>query len=317
MGDRVLEAGVPIRRREYRTAGGRLLFAVDEAAFWAEVAPSTCVRRSVLSDALANGLVVRWGCPVDAVRPQEQGVVVVLGDGSDERYDFVVGADGVHSVVRPVIAAGSPRPSLMTGASWRLVTVNPGVDCWTAWTGLGALCLMIPVAPGEVYLYAASNKGAAAGSDPSWLDSAFARFPEQVTTTLRQAISAAGSLYHSPVEEVRVSPWHGPGVVVLGDAAHAMGPVWAQGAALAMEDALVLARLLARSDDWTTVGAAWERLRRPRVEHVQSATDRMSGLARQPDWLVQAVAPVLGPHGYRHAYRRLSADPLSDPVLTR
>ena len=42
-------AGVPVSRREYRTADDRLLFAVDEGRFWAEVAPSVCVRRGCSS----------------------------------------------------------------------------------------------------------------------------------------------------------------------------------------------------------------------------------------------------------------------------
>ncbi len=68
-------------------------------------------------------------------------------------------------------------------------------------------------------------------------------------------------------------------MTLVGDAAHATGPVRAQGVAMALEDAIVLAELLAGSDNWSTVGPAWERVRRPRVEHVQAATDRMSRLA--------------------------------------
>ena len=66
-------AGVPVSRREYRTADDRLLFAVDEGRFWAEVAPSVCVRRGVLVDALTEGLDVRRGVAVAAVQPDRAG----------------------------------------------------------------------------------------------------------------------------------------------------------------------------------------------------------------------------------------------------
>ena len=96
--------------------------------------------------------------------------------------------------------------------------------------------------------------------------------------------------------------------MVIGDAAHATGPVWAQGAAGALEDALVLAEILGSSSDWTAVGAAWERRRRPRIDHVQAATDRMSRLAGLPDWLSHRLAPFAGPRAYRSTY-----GPLRDP----
>ena len=92
--------------------------------------------------------------------------------------------------------------------------------------------------------------------------------------------------------------------MLIGDAAHATGPVWAQGAAMAMEDALTLAELLGRTpaDEWGEVGAEFERIRRPRVEHVQAATDRMSRLAALPGWVRDVTAPLLGPRAYREAY---------------
>jgi 2-polyprenyl-6-methoxyphenol hydroxylase-like FAD-dependent oxidoreductase len=59
----------------------------------------------------------------------------------------------------------------------------------------------------------------------------------------------------------------------------------------------------------TGVGAEFERLRRPRVDHVQAATDKMSRLAGLPGRLRDLVAAVLGPRTYRDAY-----EPLRSPV---
>jgi len=81
-----------------------------------------------------------------------------------------------------------------------------------------------------------------------------------------------------------------------------------------LEDALVLGELLALTpaEHWTGVGPAFERLRRPRVGHVQSATDKMSRLAALPGWLRDVSAPLLGPRNYRAAYaplRKVSIKP--------
>ncbi|KQT60900.1 hypothetical protein ASG52_16785 [Methylobacterium sp. Leaf456] len=99
-------------------------------------------------------------------------------------------------------------------------------------------------------------------------------------------------------------------VVLAGDAAHATAPVWAQGAALTLEDALVLADLLAGRSDWSEVGAAYETRRRPRVAHVQAMTDRMSRSGALPGWARRLLLPVIGPRSYRATYA-----PLREPVI--
>jgi 2-polyprenyl-6-methoxyphenol hydroxylase-like FAD-dependent oxidoreductase len=308
-----VDRGVRIRRREYRNRTGRLLFAVDEEAFWGQVGPSVCLRRGDLLDVLRASspeVTPRWDTPVAGAELEGDGVRVQLESGLVETYDFVVGADGVHSAVRrALLLEDDLRRSLMTQASWRFTVPNPGVDCWTVWAGAQGTFLLIPVDAEHVYGYASATRGGAAGDDPRWLEATFAEFPEPVAGTIGAVLDAGDELYYSPVEEVRCQRWSRGRLVLVGDAAHATGPVWAQGAALALEDAIVLADLLATGDDWTGVGAEFERLRRPRVDHVQAATDKMSRLAGLPGRLRDLVAPVLGPRTYRHAY-----EPLRTPV---
>jgi 2-polyprenyl-6-methoxyphenol hydroxylase-like FAD-dependent oxidoreductase len=177
------------------------------------------------------------------------------------------------------------------------------------WSGGQGTFLLIPVDGEQVYGYASTTRGGAAGDDPQWLAATFAGFAEPVPSTVAAVLDDPGQLYYSPVEEVRCQRWSRGWLVLVGDAAHATGPVWAQGAAMALEDALVLADLLAARDDWTGVGAEFERLRRPRITHVQAATDRMSRIAGLPARLRDLVAPLLGPRAYRAAY-----GPLRTPV---
>ena len=312
LADEVVDRGMRIWRREYRNQAGRLLFSVDEEAFWGEVGPSLCLRRGDLLEVLRAStpdVTPRWDTTLAGAELVDQGVRVQLGSGPAEIYDFAVGADGVHSSVRrAVIPEADPRRSLMTEASWRFTAPNPGVDCWSVWSGGRGTFLLIPVDENHVYGYAAATRGGDAGDDPQWLAATFAGFPEPVRVTVA-ALLDPGRLYHSPVEEVRCERWSRGRLALIGDAAHATGPVWAQGAAMALEDCLVLADLLAARDDWTGVGAEFERLRRPRVAHVQAATDKMSRLAAMPGRLRDMVAPVLGPRTYREAY-----GPLRTPV---
>ena len=306
--DQVLADGVPVRRREYRNQRGRLLFAVDDARFWHGVGQPVCLRHGHLLAALeppADAVLVR--ARAVRARPTGSGVEVELeGESSTRRFDLVIGADGVRSAMRAVVAQDAPSASAMTTSCWRFVGPDPGVGCWTAWSGTDVTVLLVPVAVGQVYGYVARTRGGPVGTDRAWLERATAGFPTGVRAAVEQAL-AAGELHHSEVDEVRPDRWYRGRLVLVGDAAHATGPVWAQGVALALEDALVLGGLLARTPAaaWGGVGAELERRRRPRVRHVQSVTDRMSRLAALPGLLRDAVAPVLGPRTYRDAYAPL------------
>ncbi len=306
--------GMPIHRREYRNAKGRLLFAVDEAAFWGSAVTSRCVRRGDLLDLLRAGVApesIRWNTTVANVEPHPGHAEVRFDDDHTETYGLVVGADGVRSAVRQAVPGRRDlRPATLTTASWRFVVPSTAVRCWSVWLGSDATLLTIPVDTHHVYGFASATRGGPVGSDPRWLASTFAGYADPVPHIVAAALAEPSSLYHSPMEEVRAERWSYPRTVLIGDAAHATAPVWAQGAALAIEDALVLADLLATDGDWAAVGVEYERRRRPRVSHVQTMTDRASRIAGLPGWLRDMVAPVVGPRSYREAY-----GPLRQPVV--
>jgi 2-polyprenyl-6-methoxyphenol hydroxylase-like FAD-dependent oxidoreductase len=310
--------GAPVRRREYRSDRDRVLFAVDEAAFWSDGDGSRCVRRQDLLDALGRDLPagsVRWNSAVTSVEPAAKGVDVRLDDGTVESGGLVVGADGVHSTVRATAfgdagAGGTDtRTAVLSAASWRFMTTDPGIGCWTVWSGAQGTFLLIPVDGGQVYGFASATRGGPVNADPQWLRTTFASFPDPVPRVVDRVLAEPTSLYHSPIEEVRIPQWSSGRTVLIGDAAHATAPVWAQGAAMAAEDALVLAGLLAEQGDWDQVGIRYERLRRPRVTHVQAMTDRLSKTAGLPIWLRNLLLPRVGPRSFDETYGALRTLP--------
>ena len=140
------------------------------------------------------------------------------------------------------------------------------------------------------------------------MTAAFDDFPPVVRDVLASAAAEPSPPFLSPLEEVRPTAWTRGRVVLVGDAAHATAPVWAQGAALAVEDALVLGEILAGAAGWNDAGREFERRRRMRIEHVQTMTDRLSRAARLPPWLRDPILRAMGPHSYRATY-----EPLRNP----
>jgi 2-polyprenyl-6-methoxyphenol hydroxylase-like FAD-dependent oxidoreductase len=106
--------------------------------------------------------------------------------------------------------------------------------------------------------------------------------------------AAPEDIFFSSLEEVDQSPWHRGRVVLIGDAAHAMAPTMAQGAALAMEDALVLSELLTSGSDPEWATQAFEERRRPRVEWVREHTERQASLLRLPFAVRNLSARLIG-----------------------
>lgn len=315
LADALRRVGSPVRRREYRTARGGLLFAVDEEAFWGAEARPRCLRRADLLQLLADGLPpddLRRDCAVAGLRQDGASVAVELADGTRESGGLLVGADGVHSRVRHALFGDQALGAAMLApASWRFMTPNPGIEAWTLWAGQGGLFLLIPVDRGEANAWVSVAGAATSRPDPALLRAVFAGFPRPVREALDAALARPETIHHAPLEEVRLPQWSRGRALLAGDAAHATAPVWAQGAALALEDALVLAELLAGRSDWRGIGPDYEARRRPRVAHVQAMTDRLSRTARLPDWARRLVLPVVGPRSYRATY-----GPLREPVVT-
>jgi 2-polyprenyl-6-methoxyphenol hydroxylase-like FAD-dependent oxidoreductase len=306
LGEQIAAIGCPTRRREYRNHRGRLLFDIDEDAFWGPAQRPRCVRRTDLMALLRDGLpasMFHMAAGVAGMSSDADGITVTTTGGQAFHGRLVIGADGVHSRVRDLAFDEAPvRAALLSPSSWRFVAPNPGIDCWTVWAGPGALFLLIPLGKGEVYGWARVNRMARGAAPEDGFAAAFDRFPHEVRSTAAYLAALPGSLHRSPLEEVRLPAWTRDRVVLVGDAAHATAPVWAQGGALAFEDAVTLANVLHGTADWTQAGARFEALRRPRVSHVQAMTDKMSRAARLPAAIRDLLLSFVGPRTYVATY---------------
>ncbi|UMA65852.1 FAD-dependent monooxygenase [Roseivivax marinus] len=233
---------------------------------------------AVLAEAArAAGAVIETGVSVETVDPAEPAAAV-LADGTRIEADLVIGADGLHSVLRPVLNGAAP--ARFTGqVAWR-ATVPNVIDHPSearVQMGPGRHLVSYPLRGGaRVNLVAVEERKAwtAEGwqhtDDPAALRRAFSRFGGPAAQLLAE-VEAPGlwGLFRHPV----AAHWHGKGMALLGDAAHPTLPFLAQGANMALEDAWVLARALELPGGLGSRLHAYQTRRRARVERVIAAAD--------------------------------------------
>nr|WP_107911282.1 FAD-dependent monooxygenase [Streptomyces chartreusis] len=201
---------------------------------------------------------VRLGRRCTAVEAGPGGAVLRFADGSVVAADVVIGADGVHSVVRGAVA--EPAPARYSGlcAFRTVVPAHAAPDfalrpAQTLWLGPGRHFVHYPIAGGDaVNVVAVAPAGDF--TDESWsatatveeLRAEFAGWDPRVT----DLVTAGGTPGRWALLDREPLPrWSRGGITLLGDAAHPMFPFFAQGAAQSIEDAAVLAHCLAMPAD--------------------------------------------------------------------
>jgi len=317
----VLARGHVLGESALTDADGRVLARTDFAAMAPRFGPTLSLHRSELHDALleaAEDAPLRLGTTVEALQPGGRGVRVRLSDGTTREAGLVVGADGLRSRVRE-LAFGSvaPRPSGTT--CWRLVVPRPpGCERAQEMWGRGRRFGLVPLARGRVYAFATAN---AQPGTPDPEDGRVDRFRARYTDfagpvpAVLAQLRQAGDLLHDDLTEIVHAPWQRGRVVLVGDAAHAMTPDMGQGAAMALEDAAVLAELLAsKPGDPAPTLAAWEARRRPRVAWVQRQSRRIGRVGqwegRLATRLRSGVLRALPDSAPSRALERLASQPL-------
>ncbi|GAB2824303.1 FAD-dependent oxidoreductase [Actinocorallia aurea] len=198
---------------------------------------------------LEAGVTVRFGTTVDALTDTGDGVDVVFRDGTTGSYDLVVGADGIRSHVRELIGIEA-RPEPVGMGIWRVHTRRPEGVTRTdlAYGGPCFIAGYCPTSPTEMYAYLvekARSKEEVAGLDPIAEMRRLAEGYGGEWAEIRADLTEGARVNYTWFEALLVDePWHRGRVVLVGDAAHACPPTIAQGAAMCLEDAAVLAETL-------------------------------------------------------------------------
>ncbi len=250
------------------------------AGLWGDVGPCLALHRADLHEVLAShgDPVPTWmGRAVVRISQQDSTAIVEFADGTTGRYDLVIGADGIHSTVRH-LAVGTCAVRPVGQLAWRFVTeCPPELTTWTVLLGREVAFLAVPIGRGQVYCYCDTPSEDATrprGEEViGRLAERLAGFAAPVPAIL-DALGPDGAVHTAPIEEVTLDAWSRGSVLLIGDAAHATSPNMAEGAAMALEDGLVLAECLDPGRDIAQILARFQARRRPRTQWVRAQTHR-------------------------------------------
>jgi 2-polyprenyl-6-methoxyphenol hydroxylase-like FAD-dependent oxidoreductase len=293
--DAVREVGFPTPRIEFRSWTGKTLgsVATGEDGVTGLSMKRSDLYRALHGEAVRRGVDIRYGSRLVDVRDDGGAVTAVLADGSTATADLLIGADGVRSTVRGLLDPGCPPPRFVPvlNTAGYADRTPPGAEVGrlTMVFGRRSFFGYLPAPDGRCWWFAnpplrrePAADEVARLSDEQWRTSlaelhAGDRCPAVDLVAATPGPLRGWSTYDLP----SVPRWSRGRTVLIGDAAHATSPAAGQGASLAVEDAVVLARCL-RDLPVPLAFEVFERARRPRVERIVAQGFRTSS-AKSPN----------------------------------
>ena len=254
VGEAVEAASATIRQSEARTWRGRLLLRTDFGSLYEKLgAPTIGIHRADLQAKLADSLGrehITFGTTCVGYTTDEKGANALFAEGDDVRGQILVGADGIKSLVRNQML-GSEPPRYAGYTAWRGVGIidRPEVPLGVTLLvmGRGSQAGIVPIGGGRTYWFATANVPAggedAVGGHKGGLLKRFGDW-YPVLAAVIEATPESAILRNDIVDRPPVRHWTEGRVTLLGDAAHPTTPNMGQGACMAIESALVLAKCL-------------------------------------------------------------------------
>jgi 2-polyprenyl-6-methoxyphenol hydroxylase-like FAD-dependent oxidoreductase len=283
----VARAGQEIRTGFGKTERGGLLQRTSMAFLGEELgAPTIAIHRGRLQEVLLAGLdgvPLELGAELTGYEADADGVTATFADGRRERGALLVGADGLRSVVRRVLL-GETALRYAGYTSWRgiaeITDATPSHEVTEMW-GPGARFGFADIGRGETYWFAVLNapEGERESNSLAVVTRHFSSWAEPVPRLL--AHTRPERVFRTDIHDrLPVATWSRGRVTLLGDAAHPTTPNLGQGGCMAIEDAVVLAHVLARAPSLAEALADYERRRVARTTRIVNQSFRFGKLAQ-------------------------------------
>jgi 2-polyprenyl-6-methoxyphenol hydroxylase-like FAD-dependent oxidoreductase len=250
-------------------AGGAAMFTIKRRDLY----------RVLRDEAVAAGIPVRYGKRFSGRSESHDAVEARFEDGTADVGDILIGCDGLHSKVRESIDPAAPRPRyvplLNTGGYTRAIPTVTDFGSYQMYFGKRAFFAYVPAPDGTIYWFAnpphalePAENDLAAMTGGDWKKHLLSLFEDDGTPAAHIIASANEIAPPWATYDIPTIPrWSSARSVLVGDAAHATSPSSGQGASMAIEDAVILAKCL-RDLPLAQALEEYEAQRRPRVERV-------------------------------------------------
>ena len=209
-------------------------------------------------------------------------VVATFEDGTMDVGDILVGTDGIHSVVRPIIDTNAPVPrytggDVVCGYARKAPVIAPS-DTFRMVYGKRAFFAYLTAPWGDTWWFTniPGTETSASVSPTEWKRRALERMRDDIDEAVDLIHASGDDVIGVRVYDIASTPtWHSGSMVIIGDAAHAASPNAGHGAAMALEDGVVLAQCLRDLSRPSEAYAEYEQLRRERVERLVATSAQM------------------------------------------
>jgi len=287
--DACVAAGIPITAPgRFMKANGELIAEITPPKLTREDLPASVgIQRRALHDVLydacrAHGVEIEHGTSIVDIRHTDGSVQAVFADGRGEDFDLIVGADGVNSAVRRIAFPDASKPEFVGQVVWRVRVPYEGPPRLDLFAAPHAGAGFITVSKDTAYLFCLlkGDEARRVKEDEFVAEAkaAFGQFGGTIAESL-DSITDASQVNYSALRPNLVTPtWYRDGVLLIGDAAHAVTPHLAHGAGLAIEDGLVLGEELERHANVEAAAAAFMKRRFDRCAFAVETTVKLSRL---------------------------------------
>ncbi|HET9141283.1 FAD-dependent oxidoreductase [Actinophytocola sp.] len=300
LADEVLTVAHPTERIAFHNHKGRQLGINPEHTILVDRGE---LQRILVDAARRTGVPLEFGRNLTAVEDPGSGPVTArFDDGSRAEGDLLIGCDGLRSQVRRAVAPDAPEPSytgiIDCGGYSDLPGRLPADGVMRMTFGLRGFFGYQPLPGGKVFWFqnsAAPDDAAVRSLTPDqWRDRLLAVHRDD-HAPIPDILAASDEVDRFAVYEAPPVPaWSRGRLVLVGDAAHAMAPHTGQGASMALEDAVTLARCLRDNTSIADACAAYQADRKPRVDHVIRQT-RQTGAQKTPGPVARAMRDLILP----------------------
>ena len=234
------------------------------------------------AEAVKLGVAFRMGTTVVSIDNKATEVAVQFTDATTGIYEVVVAADGIYSKVRDLVF-GNYQPKYLGASVWRYTFPRPaGLETGYMYMGKKSKVGLIPTTDTTIYMFVVTAEGEDNPFIPkeelvprlkAYLDEYQVPFVKEV----QPQITDPDEVNYRPLEIITVpKPWYQNRVIMIGDAAHATVPQLGSGAALAIEDAVVLSEELGKD---ISVSRAFENYMSRRYERCKRVVDASEQIA--------------------------------------